>query len=185
MSEASVEHRPIRMRHVLLTAGLLLCILIVLCWRPLTIRFHQLGMQWANSELEAALSGRSRGLLLRHLDQRSLWDWYAFHRDGLVRQKLLVHRQYRFGHVSCPSPEAGWVEQQFFSRLRARPRMYGSTSGKSRASTDYEVNIWIHPDDVADWDAWHASLNRPGVAEAGVAAEAAQAEDSLTTSSSD
>ena len=52
--------------------------------------------------------------------------------------------------------------------------MTGWTSGRASRSTAYAVNIWMRPGDVADWDAWHASLNRPGVAEAGIAAEAAE-----------
>jgi len=185
MSDDSAEHRTFRVRHVLLTAGLLLCILVMLFWRPLAIRFHRSGMQWANHERVTAMSGLPRNSLLRSFDQRDLWDWYTFHRDGLVRLNALMHRQYRFHHVTCPSPEAGWVEQQYFARLAVPIWTTGWTSGRASGSTAYEVNVWIHPDEVADWDAWHASLNRPGVAEAGVAAAAAQAEDSVPTSSSE
>jgi hypothetical protein len=172
MTDASTEHRPVRMRHVLLTAGLLLCILIVLCWRPLAIRFHHVGMQWAIYEHRSAMSGRHTGLLSRWIDQRHLIDWYEFHRNGLVGLKAMVHRQYRFVHVACPSPEAQWLQDELLAMLRGRYDMLSMSCGRGHGG-EYAVNIWMRPDDVADWDAWHASLNRPGVAEAGVAAEAA------------
>jgi hypothetical protein len=181
MSDASAEQRPLRMRHVLLTAGLLLCILMVLFWRPLAIRFHLMGMHSAIQEHDAWMNGEPRGRLLHRLHGDDLWDWYAFHRDGLVGLNALVHRQYRFDHVVydpeehvASHPEAVWFEQQFLARLDARPEVTGSVFGwSSGASAPYQVNIWIAPDDVADWDAWHAFLNGTGVAQAGVAAEAA------------
>jgi hypothetical protein len=180
MSDASAEHRPFRMRHALLTAGLLLCILTVLFWRPLAIRFHHVGMQWAVSEHHAAMGGGHTGLLSRRIDQRHLGDWFKFHRNGLVRLNTLVHRQYRFVHVACPSPEAQWLEDKLVAKLGKGYDLLSMSSGRGHRG-EYAINIWVRPGDVRDWDAWHASLNWPGVAEAGVAAAAADSSPAETS----
>jgi len=123
------------------------------------VGIHRLGMAWATSERSARLSGKEGGFITSWLPQQRIEEWSKYHREALVRTKHLVHRNYRFDQIPCPSSEAQFVEQQFFKVQVGRAETAFSTSGKSSAGDVYEVNLWCRPEQAAFWDSWFLKHN--------------------------
>ncbi len=113
-------------------------------------RFHRLGM--AASELGTIYSGKP-GLVGKLLSPQAAEEWARYHRDALVKQGRLVHRNFRFERIPCPSPLAAWMQQQFIFHLNGRAIAVFSTMGRGRGDI-FEVNLWCEPEHVESWDAW-------------------------------
>lgn len=121
--------------------------------------FHYVGMKWAGREINAYYSGRPRGMIASRLSLSTLESWGRYHRDALVRQGVLVHRDYRFEQIPCPSPEAEYVEQTFLKYDAGRPESAFSSSGRASDGDVYAVSLWCHPNAVPQWDTWYKTHN--------------------------
>jgi hypothetical protein len=125
-----------------------LAILLGVFWNQLAVEYHRTGMKWANAERSAYFNGSPRGFWGRNLSRGDVEAWSNYHRDALVRSKELVHRQFLFANVACPSGEAQWLEQQFYKRDGGRVEAAYSSSGRGH-NGEYAVNLWCPPDRVA------------------------------------
>ena len=81
------------------------------------------------------------------------------HRDALVKSGHLLHRNYRFTELTCPTAEAGWVQTQFLSLHLTHAEPVFSTSGRSSHGDNYEIGVWFPPDEASFWDDWYAKHN--------------------------
>ena len=81
------------------------------------------------------------------------------HRDALVKSGHLLHRNYRFTELTCPTAEAGWVQTQFLSLHLTHAEPMFSTSGRSSHGDNYEIGVWFPPDEASFWDDWYAKHN--------------------------
>ena len=81
------------------------------------------------------------------------------HRDSLVSSGQLVHSNYTFTQIDCPSPEAEWLQQQFLAHHLNQAEPVFSTTGRSHAAPVYAVNVWFTPDEQHFWDDWFATHN--------------------------
>ena len=162
-------HRRRTIRIVISTCAVVM-ILFGVFWNQLAVQYHRTGMEWANAERAAYDEGRPRGFLARNLSRSDVEAWSNHHRDALVRSKELIHRQFLFANVACPSVEAQWLEQRFYKRNGGRVEAVYSSSGRGH-NGEYAVNLWCPPDRVAGWDEWFQKLDGPEVVEELMAAE--------------
>ncbi|MCC9604939.1 hypothetical protein LOC68_25475 [Blastopirellula sp. JC732] len=122
-------------------------------------RFHRLGMAWASSEINAYMNGGKHGIVARFLDWDQTADWGRYHRDALVKQGRLVHCQFRFEQIPCPSPEAHYLSTQVAQRQSGQAEAAFTARGRSSAGPIYEVNLWCSPEEVASWETWYEKNN--------------------------
>jgi hypothetical protein len=94
-----------------------------------------------------------------HFPSEAIAQLARSHRDALVRSGHLLHRNYRFTELTCPSAEAHWVQTQFFTVHLKHAEPVFSTSGRSFYGDNYEIGVWFPPDEASFWDDWYAKHN--------------------------
>ena len=171
MNDTNPPRRRRKIVRVLLWSLALGVILLAVLFNKVMIQFHRAGLDWAYSQRSAEFNGEPKGFIRENFGSKAIEDW-RYHRDALVKWGGLVHRQFRFGHIRCPSDKAQWMQEQFFAHQNGS-NSKSSTSGRGHDG-EYAVNLWCAPEFAAEWDEWFNQHDGPGVVERLMAEESAR-----------
>lgn len=151
MSASSFSRRP----RVLAIFTLLVGFSFALYFIFFAGGYHWAVLRLAARQYQPNVDGDGYG----HFPSEAMAQLARSHRDALVKSGHLLHRNYRFTELTCPSAETHWVQTQFFSLHLKHAEPVFSTSGRSSHGDNYEIGVWFPPDEASFWDDWYAKHN--------------------------